>query len=113
MIYHDLVSEVSSDADDMSISDNSFEGGITEMFSHHTSCHHDNVDDAVDNLDNDDAMRDDCHGSDPQNISTPRYDQHTPLSQEQLDADRTDTERDVMEATDKIPPQCFAAIYPF
>ena len=101
---HDLVSEASVDADDMSISDNSSEGDITEMFSHHTSSHHDNIDDTIDNLDNDDAMWDDCHGSHPQNITTPRYDQHIPLSQEQLDADRTDTERDVMEATDKIPP---------
>ena len=73
------------------------------MSKNHTLIRFDDVDD-VSTLVGDDAIRNDCHGSHHQNTSTPHNDQCTPLSQERLDADRTATKQDVMEATDKIPP---------
>ena len=101
----DLLSTASLDADDMSISDSSYDGEITAMF--------DMDDDPCDNTTpktmsepkefewtNLEASTDHSHVYPPATFHTPS----PAISQETLKNDKDDTIRDVKEAADKIPP---------
>ena len=105
-LVEDDISEASLDPDDMSISDNSYDGDVSEMFPGDYGTPYNNTtftctSSTVESdrttiasaLDQHDDYPPDC-------LRTPS----PAISQETLDTDRTDTIHDVNEAADKIPP---------
>ena len=94
----------SSDVEEMSISEDSFGGEVTCMFDDTIATPYGYDAEDSDSLGGDDTLRDECTGSHSQYFNASATGPNTPVSQDQLDADRVATEWDVQEATDKIPP---------